>query len=324
MQRLLVALVLVAGCGTKSGGSNVLDVKLDVPDPKDGFQLAIPAYDVPAGTEIQACYFFTIPGNKGDDVWVDHYQIAQTTGSHHMNLFRIGTVMNLVPTTDGTPVVNGQCFVSSNWSDWPLIVNSQQDATTDWQLPAGVGAKFKAGDTVMLQSHYVNATTQQTPAKAKVLVNLLYPKTTPTNELSTLFATNQNIRVCPGDTNKSFTKTCMLNAAGVQIIAANGHFHSRGIEFDMFAVDPMGNQMSQFYTSTAWNDPPMTRDIDVSLPTGGGVQWKCTYDVPSDACGNPDDSCCFTFGGHVDSQEHCNAFVYYYGATLTAQDINCF
>ncbi len=311
------------GCGG-NGHTEVTSVHLTPPASSQGFQLAIAPYDVPMGTEVQACYFFNIPGKAGDDVWVDHYEIAQTTGSHHMNLFRVNTIVDLMPNADGSPVVNGQCFISSNWSDWPLIVNTQQDATTDWQLPVGVGAKFKAGDLVMLQSHYVNATTQQTPAKGEVLVNFYYPKTPPISEMSTLFATNQNIRVCPGDVDKSFTKTCTLNATGVHVIAANGHFHSRGIEFDMWPSDPMGNLGAQFYESTVWNDPPMTRNIDVILPDNGGVQWKCTYDAPVGSCGNPDDSCCFTFGGHVDTQEHCNAFVYYYGATLTPQDINCF
>jgi hypothetical protein len=51
------------------------------------------------------------------------------------------------------------------------------------------------------------------------------------------------------------------------------------------------------------------------------VEWKCTYDAPAGSCGNPDDMCCFTFGGHVDTQEHCNAFVYYYPKV---QDVNCF
>jgi len=321
--RNLCALLLLAGCPGPDN-TNVVDVHLDAPAAGKGFQLSIPAFAVAAGTEVQSCYFFKIPGNPGDDVWVDHYEIAQTTGSHHMNIFRVNTIKNLAPTADGSPVVNGECFISSNWSDWPLVVNSQQDSTTDWKLPPGVGAKFKAGDQIMLQTHYVNATTQKTPAMAKVLVNFNFPSTTPANEMSTLFASNQNIRICPGDTDKSFTKTCQFNATGVHVIAANGHFHSRGTKFEIMPVDNMGTTGDDFYVSTVWDDPPMTRDIDVVLPDNGGVEWKCTFSAPVGSCGNPMDSCCFTFGGHVDSQEHCNAFVYYWGATLTSQDINCF
>jgi hypothetical protein len=318
-------LALVFACGCTPPKPDVTDVHLAEPAPGTGFQLKVPAFSVPSGTEIQACYFFNIPGAAGSDVWVDHYEIAQTTGSHHMNIFRVtGAATNLKPNADGSPVVNGECFVSSNWSQWPLVVNSQQDDTTDWKLPDGVGARFKAGDLIMLQTHYVNATTQRTPATAKVLVNFDFPKTTPTNELSTLFATNQNIRVCPGESDKSFTKTCQFKAQGVHVIAANGHFHSRGTLFQMMPVDAQGVAGDVFYTSTVWDDPPMTRNIDVKLPDNGGVEWKCTFAAPTGSCGNPMDSCCFTFGGHVDTQEHCNAFVYYWGATLTAQDIACF
>jgi hypothetical protein len=59
---------------------------------------------------------------------------------------------------------------------------------------------------------------------------------------------------------------------------------------------------------------------------GGGVQWKCTFDFPQGACGGEKDmngnpTCCYKFGGTVDNEEHCNAFVYYWPKTV---DVNCF
>ena len=73
-------------------------------------------------------------------------------------------------------------------------------------------------------------------------------------------ATNQNIRICPGDEGKSFTKTCHFGATtSVHIIGANGHFHSRGTEFDMMCVDQAGGLIDQFYKSTQWDDPLMAR-----------------------------------------------------------------
>ena len=107
----------------------------------------------------------------------------------------------------------------------------------------------------------------------------------------------------------------------MHVIAANGHFHSRGTKFQMFPVDAQGNVGSAFYTSTVWDDPPMTRDIDIQLPQGGGIEYTCTFDAPEGSCGDPNDMCCFTFGGHVETQEHCNAFVYYWPKSV---DVNCF
>ncbi len=326
---MVIALAAGVGCGPPA----VTDVSLAAPPAGEGFQLAVPPFQVPAGQEIQSCYFFTVPGaTQGADVWVNHYEVAQTTGSHHMNVFRVKTIKNLIGTPGGPPVVNGECFTSSNWSDWPLVVNSQQEATTDWTLPEDVGAKFQVGELLMLQTHWVNATTQKTPGEAKVFVNFWTPPTPPANEMGTLFATNQNIRVCPGDVDKTFAKTCKFPSQGINVIAANGHFHSRGTLFEMMPVDAMGNAGSDFYTSTKWDDPPMARDFTTNIGVGGGVEWKCHYDFPQGACGgemimNPDGTttptCCFTFGGHVETQEHCNAFVYFWPATAM-QDVNCF
>ncbi len=143
----------------------------------------------------------------------------------------------------------------------------------------------------------------------------------PANELGTLFATNQNIAICPGDVNKSFSKTCKFNTNEVHVVAANGHFHSRGTDFQMFPVDAQGNVGPQFYESTSWDDPPMARNMSVDIPQGGGVQWKCTFDFPQGGCGDPNNNCCYTFGPTVERQEHCNAFVYFWPAT---RDFNCF
>ena len=307
-----------------SGCSPDTIAQLPVPPAAQGFQLHVPAFDVASGDEVQACYFFNVPGNPGDEVWVNRYQMAQAVGSHHMNVFRVKTIKNLIGTPGGDPVVSkngkGECFVSSNWSDWPLVTNSQQDSLTDWTLPATVAAKFTGGELLMLQTHFVNASTQKTPKKAEVSVNFW---TTPpaANELGTLFATNQNIRICPGDTNTSFTKTCNFTSQAVHVVAANGHFHSRGKLFEMFPTTAAGDVGPKFYTSTSWDDPPMMRDFTTDLPAGGGVQWKCTFDFPTGGCGDPNNSCCYTFGGQVETQEHCNAFVYYWPKT---QDVNCF
>jgi hypothetical protein len=245
----------------------------------------------------------------------------------------VKTIKNLIG-ADGEVVPDGECFKSPNWSDWPLVINSQQEANTDWKLPPGVGMKFKGGELLMLQSHYVNASTQKTFGKAKVAVNFWTPATPPQHELGTMFATNQNIQICPGDLDRPFIKTCKFpSEAPTHIIAANGHFHSRGRLFEMYTSDAQGNLGAKFYESTAWDDPPMMRtDANrnelATIAPGGGVQWKCTFDFPQGACGEGKDpvsmepNCCFTFGPKVETSEHCNAFVYYWPKVDT--DLNCF
>jgi hypothetical protein len=323
MKAGLLATVLVVGCGG-SGGNDVL---LDPPAAGQGFQLNVPKFDVAMGDEVQSCYFFAVPGPAGSDVWVDHFKLAANVGTHHLNIFRVRTVIDLGG-KPGDIVVSkngmGPCFKSSNWADWPIVANTQDGGQTiDWQLPAGVGQRFTGGELLMLQIHFVNATTQTTPAGGRGAVNFYTLSAPPANEMGTIFATNQHIRICPGDSNVSFETHCKTPLSGATIFAANGHFHSRGTSFTMNVVDAMGTDTlpAPFYTSTTWNEPPMTRDLNIKIPDGGGVSWTCNYAADSSSCGNPMDSCCFTFGGKVETQEHCNAFVYYYPKV---QDYSCF
>ena len=318
------------------------DVMLAAPPAGQGFQLSSQDFQVPAGTEQQNCYFFTVPGSGTDPIWINHFTLAQNPGSHHFNVFRVKTVVNLNG-KNGDAVNGGQCWISSNWADWPIVINSQESVAgnnvVDWTLPDGVAEKFMPGDLLMLQIHYVNASTQTTPGTGHGIANFWnYTATGTPMELGTVFATNQNIRICPGDKGVSFgPTTCRFAKTGpVTVVAASGHFHSRGKEFQMGAIDGNNNAIgSPFYTSMVWNDPPFSHDLKVAVPQMGGVSWTCSYDYekPAAACASADgknncvpvgpvgdmgictdssSTCCISFGGHVEMQEHCNAFVYYY------------
>jgi hypothetical protein len=76
-----------ADSGTDTG-SPVTDVTLDPPaTPDDGWQFQVSSFSVDPGTEVQQCFFFKVPYDV--PVFVNHIEIAQTTGTHHMNIFRV-------------------------------------------------------------------------------------------------------------------------------------------------------------------------------------------------------------------------------------------
>ncbi|MGH7271446.1 MAG: hypothetical protein ACREJ3_13535, partial [Polyangiaceae bacterium] len=185
--------------------------------------------------------------------------------------------------------------------------------------------------------HYVNASTQQTTGQAQVAVNLYtIPASQVKAQIGTLFATNQNIRICQHNPTPSFSATCAIHSPSpVNIIGANGHFHERGREFDMYVWNGTSTAQpgasAQFYQSLAWDDPPMLHspELDRSVPGGGGIWYSCAYTwrpppssigcaglnaLDAQKYGTPlsQEDCCYTFGGIVDENEHCNAFVYYY------------
>ncbi len=55
----------------------------------------------------------------------------------------------------------------------------------------------------------------------------------------------------------------------------------------------------------------MAVGMNVEIPPGGELNTECSYSVPTTACGDPADSCCFSYGLKVENQEHCNMFIYY-------------
>ena len=337
-----------AGASGSSAGAGGAGDELAVPPKGEGLQIATGTFDVPPGTEEQDCYFYKVgelaaaAGLPAGPVNVHRIQVAQRTGSHHMNLFRVRTIVSLGP--DGGAVQKGtngmgECFKSANWADWPLIANSQSGGQqVDWTFPDGVANVLQPDEWVMLQTHFVNATTQTTPGDAgAVRVNLWsIPTSAVTAELGTVFATKQSIRVCASNPKPSFDGTCQINSPDpVTIIGANAHFHSRGREFDMYAWDGTSTthpaDSARFYQSKSWNEPPMMHSPELSLavPAMTGVWYTCSYQwqepLPSIGCAGlnafdakkymtPVDQqdCCYTFGPQVDANEHCNIFVYYY------------
>lgn len=323
--RLLLAAALHLAC--LAGCPAPAIEPLVPPSSEQGFQLRTEAVQVAAGQEVQDCYFFRVPAS--DFRYVNRIVLRQRPGSHHLNVFRVRTVASLKG-EDGTVIHGGgdlknPCWVSSNWADWPLVVNSQASVpgteTIEYQLPPGVAHKFAPGELLMLQSHYVNATTQVTPDVGEAWINFEYlPAAEVRAELGTLFATNQNLQICPGET-KSYKKVCRLPNA-VTVVAANGHFHSRGTRFSMFSWDEAAGKGPQFYDNSSWSDPVMAVGLNVAVPQNGGVLYECEFQAPADSCGNPDSGCCYTFGPRVETSEHCNAFVYYYPRIDT--DISCF
>ncbi|MEO8841299.1 MAG: hypothetical protein ABI591_03825 [Kofleriaceae bacterium] len=350
MSRLLLVAFLVTSCG-----DNLNPIEpwiLEEVPPADGFWIRTPEFPVASGEELQDCYFFKVPDlDHGNDLSIDRTTLALNPGSHHMTVFRVKTIVGLDPAT-ATPadmgsvqgsVIHGadniQCWKSANWADWPLVANSQQSAldqqTLDWPLPDGVVAKFHPGELLMLQIHYVNATDQSTPWVGRGGINLYRSHEDDTIELGTLFATQQSIRVCRSNPTPHYSGACAMPPGVHTIVGANGHFHSRGTEFQMWAWDGVSttkpDDSQRFYDNTNWSEPIMKTGIDVTLPKIGGVWWQCDYqwsepEAGCDAVNAADpmhaNDCCYTFGPKVETSEHCNAFVYYY--PKADGDVACF
>lgn len=333
--------------------------KLSAPLTGKGFQFGTVLFPVDPNTEVQNCYFFKISDlaakgglDPSQPVNLHRVELVQKHGSHHMNIFRVaGAKKALDPSTGNVEGKNGvgECFKSTNWSEWPLVANTQSSGEIDWTFPDGVANVFQPDEWLMLQTHYVNASSQKSPEGGQVAVNFhTMAKEEVKHEMGTLFATNQNIRICKSNPTPTFESSCSFKSdQPIQIIGANGHFHGRGKTFKMFNWDgktvASPGESAKFYESATWDEPPMLRSPQLSLtvPPGGGVRYSCDYQwtpptaeaggcealdkfdaTKPNAKDKPAD-CCYNFGPIVERNEHCNAFVYYYPKQPTGS-VNCF
>src|SRR5579862_8330792 len=114
---IALAATFVGACGgrleTPAGTTN--PALLTEPPIGQGVQMKTEEFQVPAGTELQSCYFFKVSDLEsaaGFDptkpIDVHRVQIVQRPGSHHMNLFRVRTIVGLDPAAGTQRDTNGQ------------------------------------------------------------------------------------------------------------------------------------------------------------------------------------------------------------------------
>ncbi|MDP3279208.1 MAG: hypothetical protein Q8Q09_28715 [Deltaproteobacteria bacterium] len=323
---LITLSALASGCPVEAP---YVPPVLQPPPPGRGIQLRV-SFEVPPATEQQRCWTFRLPTTE--NLEVVRYEIAYNTGSHHMNLFRAipsveadGRARGLrIPAETGLEGGGVECFNAIEFGVFDLVVGSQE-SRLDWSLPAGVAYRLHANSLMILQSHFVNGATQRTPGnRAEVLINL-WTAENPTqiqNHLGTMFANNRQLNIPPRSSNVAFSRGCDLPQGGT-FIAMTGHFHSRGRRFVAFDSPNGVTPGNECYRSTNWSEPPFVtfdgtagRPAPLTVPPGGGLYYTCFFDNPTNVP--------ITFGPHVDYEEHCNLFAYYYPSDPDSRARYCF
>lgn len=264
------------------------------PPPGEGVQLHIGPFDVPQGAEIQRNFYLKLPSDV--DVDINRIQVAMREGSHHLNMFKTDK--------ESQPDHAEDDFTQLNFEKYELFAGNQNPAM-DWSLPAGVGIRMKARQQLVIQSHYVNATTQKTPGKAEARINLWFAKPGQTMALlGTLFANNRRINI-PPRSSVSFSQWFIWKR-DVKIAAMTGHFHSRGKRFYVARWNG-ASETEALYESKNWEEPPF-RTFGEGIPIAAGTGIRFTTDFVNNSDLN------ITFGPRVEVNEHANLFLYFYPA----------
>lgn len=314
----LFALTLVVGCSPPAGDDSADTGGFVVPDPPaaPGFQLHAGPIDVPVGEEAQLCYYMDAPVDAAIDGGVDviELEFAYTEGSHHVNVFRTEDPTYMQP--DGTVVTD--CWDALDFDKVSLVANSQLESL-HWVLPETTYIPVTAASQFIVQVHYVNveAGEQTTPSgEGEVYINFhAQEHGARPDMLGALFANNRSISLPPHEYS-SFTAACML-PEGTNLVALSGHFHSRGTQFliNRFTAETEDSPAvvgDELYASTAWDEPPFATYDAAELVLGAdqGLAYTCDFFNDTDET--------IVFGAHVETDEHCNMFGYYFPAAETS------
>ena len=291
-------------------------------------RLVARAGHVKKGSEKQTCFPVTFPGDQAMDV--DHVQIFVHGGSHHIHLYRPTPGAVEYPNPDNTYAPAGRhnppraCAFAIDFSHWELVA-AAQTASLNWQLPPGVAIHFLPHQPLLIQTHFVNtgsgsaSLSVKGPARAKML---LYPRdpATVTAYGGALFAQDRTVSVPPGLSTAS--SICSLTGSPsdgreTTVMALTGHYHFRGIKFEVWRHLADGTRGERVYVNDGYNDPEFQQYApgELVLKPGEGLEWECTW--------QNDGPTTFMFGPNTEKNEHCNLFGFYYPTEDAFEAIDC-
>lgn len=296
---LSATVLMLSGCFLFPSGTGVTGSSEEFPAPPagQGVQLHVGPFDVPAGSEVQRNYYFKLPIDHG--VEISKVEFHYSKGSHHCNLFKSDTEDvpdHVEDTFNAIPYESYDMWAASQTEDGAIV------------FPKGYTLPMKAKQQLIVQTHYVNGATQA-GERGDVRVNVWFANPAETKgTVGMLFAINKTLSIPPHTDNYVATKSVTFDAGkfptGTKLFAMTGHFHSRGKRFEVFRYS--GNVKGEkLYESATWSEPPFkTYDTPVEIAPGDKLLYECTFANNSDQT--------ITFGPRVETQEHANAFMYFY------------
>ncbi len=274
--------------------------------PGSGYQIVTPDYTIAAGDEKYFCYYTTLPATA--TVGVSKYQSQLTPGSHHMILY--ATTTNLQP--DGTMAectdglggapVSGAGGLGSI----PVWAYAAQTPDAELDMPAGVGVVLGAKQPLIVNMHYLNATSAALTVHVTLNIETLAAGVTYTPAAS--FVTyNTQISIPPHGT-QTVSGSCAV-PQGAQFFVMSTHSHSHT------TMDTVSDGTQNLVTTTDWSQPiTKTWDTPFYEFASGKLTYQCQYSNDTDTT--------VTVGNSAKTNEMCMAIGYMFPASTTTFCLN--
>jgi hypothetical protein len=169
------------------------------PDPSQGFQIIVPIVtDIPPGASLEYCTDTSVI--LPTDVWVNATQGFQSETGHHVIFFYTTT-----PVAPGTHVCAADEMGEFDFG----LAASGGPTHLKFSLPGDLAVKIPAGSQIIVNHHYLNAST--TPvAEAQTALNVFYADpSVPHTQSSMMVVVDTNLTVPVGAS--SYGVDCTVN-----------------------------------------------------------------------------------------------------------------
>jgi hypothetical protein len=276
-----------AGCsddaGTPSPAGSTPDL-LPPPKPGEGVQLKMVS-TLAAATETERCMFYQVPP---EGMYVHSQEIRYTPGSHHVLVYM--TPYKEIPTRTrgGQAVDTGGIFEcgkggpTANWEVNGVLGGAQKGDAPPivGELPSDTAIVVPGGSVLMMNTHYLNASTRELQTDARINFYLV-PREQVKQEAGILFLYNPFIHI-PGNSRSRARMTCPVRK-DITLVNGQSHMHRRGVDYAAYLTDATGNRLDELYTTHEWEEViPRRFQPGKTLQAGQWIDYQCGYDNKED------------------------------------------
>jgi hypothetical protein len=278
MRRLVVALALVVGCSSSPKSIETLpDLPLE-PKPANGYQVILPIVrGLIPGADNEYCTWTDLVVDH--DVDVRAVQAFQTTGGHHVVLY---TTSKLQP-----PGTTRLCTDDDMTTFRFSAASGGEGQYGKNEAPGNLVYRVPAGSQIVLNHHYINATTQIRDAQSAMSIFLAEPgaQYVPSGSLAVV---NTDLHLPPGPSTLDIHCTMPRDFATWYLIP---HMHEWGSRITIERIPATTGAAAQQLFDVAWTPsytfhPPEIREDPAQPMTfakGDELHVHCEWNNTKDS-----------------------------------------
>jgi len=283
------------------GEEEVTDLRRPFPSPsEDAITWETPEWTIPAQSERQMCVAHTY---GGEAVGIRAQRNYQSPMGHHVTLF--GTTVSDREMPDGEQWDCTSLEALSMTDLEPImiggsIVEDEDGSLNEFILPDGMGAVLKAGQRIVIQSHYLNTTQSDILVGDAVHLDVI-PEAEVEIWAAPLVNTVTDLHIPANTDGYNVTFDCEFEDP-YTVLYIGGHLHEWGDSFQT-RYTPNGGTEEVIYDIPVWDpvlrDAPQYTDYldgDFTVDTGDVFTTSCTWNNDEDHELEFPEEMCVTFG----------------------------